>query len=186
MTTKGTQEILVVAAAAAAMGAIIAVGSAVTYSHLTGGGGGEGGAGAKSEGTVGEQANKEVDSEWALSHASPSPAAPRRAPQRMVQRKETSSTDLSSSSIDLNGGGGASVTRIVLTGGPCGGKSTCLNQLVKRLQEHQYQVLVAPEMPTLLKQLCDCPFPFAPNPTVKDQVSVNYLLSILELELIPA
>ena len=62
----------------------------------------------------------------------------------------------------------SNVTTIVLTGGPCGGKSTCLNQIVKRLQENQYQVFIAPEMPTFLRQQCTCPFPFVPQPSVYD------------------
>ena len=64
--------------------------------------------------------------------------------------------------------GAAGVFTVVLTGGPCGGKSSCLNQLVKRLQEQGLNVYVAPEMPTLLKQHCECPFPFTPNPTLED------------------
>ena len=63
---------------------------------------------------------------------------------------------------------GDQIVRIVLTGGPCGGKSSCLTQLVKRLQEQRYNVYVAPEMPTMLKQHCECPYPFKPNPTVAD------------------
>ena len=62
---------------------------------------------------------------------------------------------------------------IALTGGPCGGKSTCLNQLVKRLQEHQFNVLIAPEMPTLLKQMCECPFPFVPNASASDALHMR-------------
>ena len=60
------------------------------------------------------------------------------------------------------------VTKIALTGGPCGGKSSCLNQVMKRLQEQGYMVFVAPEMPTMLKQHCECPFPFVPDASVAD------------------
>ena len=60
------------------------------------------------------------------------------------------------------------VTKIALTGGPCGGKSSCLNQVMKRLQEQGYMVFVAPEMPTMLKPHCECPFPFVPDASVAD------------------
>ena len=50
---------------------------------------------------------------------------------------------------------------VVLTGGPCGGKSSCLQYLSKRLREdYSIQVFLAPEIPTMFKNVCECPFPF--------------------------
>lgn len=43
-----------------------------------------------------------------------------------------------------------SVTEIVITGGPCGGKTTCLAYLQQRLSEYGFRVLVAPETATIL------------------------------------
>ena len=34
--------------------------------------------------------------------------------------------------------------------------------------EQRFNVYVAPEMPTLLKRDCECPYPFTPEPTVAD------------------
>jgi len=42
------------------------------------------------------------------------------------------------------------VYRLVLTGGPCGGKSTALENLSKYLQQHGYEVFCVPEVPTIL------------------------------------
>jgi len=56
------------------------------------------------------------------------------------------------------------IERIVLTGGPCGGKSSLLKGLIDRLREQGINVFVAPEMPTVLRNDCVCPFPFKPNP----------------------
>lgn len=44
-----------------------------------------------------------------------------------------------------------SATRnIVLTGGPCGGKSTALNHLKESLQAEGFDVYTVPEVPTIL------------------------------------
>ena len=40
--------------------------------------------------------------------------------------------------------------RVVLTGGPCGGKTTSLTQLRARLESDGYSVFVVPEIPSLL------------------------------------
>ena len=40
--------------------------------------------------------------------------------------------------------------RVVLTGGPCGGKTTSLNQLRSRLEADGYAVFVVPEIPSIL------------------------------------
>lgn len=42
------------------------------------------------------------------------------------------------------------VFKVVLTGGPCGGKSTAMSQLSERLQSLGYQVYLVPEVATLL------------------------------------
>lgn len=39
---------------------------------------------------------------------------------------------------------------IVLTGGPCGGKSTSLKVLTSALEEKGYRVMTVPEVPTIL------------------------------------
>ena len=62
---------------------------------------------------------------------------------------------------------------ICLTGGPCGGKSSCLTQLVKELAYKDFQVFVAPEMPTLMQTECLCEFPFVPNATVEQVAHMN-------------
>ena len=62
------------------------------------------------------------------------------------------------------------VTKIVLTGGPCGGKSSCLQYIVRSLKDEvdpdtgeKFKVFVAPEMPTLLNT-CEAGFPFWSTP----------------------
>jgi predicted ATPase len=40
--------------------------------------------------------------------------------------------------------------RVVLTGGPCGGKTTSLTQLRSRLESEGYAVFVVPEIPSIL------------------------------------
>ena len=40
--------------------------------------------------------------------------------------------------------------RIVLTGGPCGGKTTCMNALVTHFKEKGFRVFVVPEVPSIL------------------------------------
>jgi predicted ATPase len=40
--------------------------------------------------------------------------------------------------------------RIVLTGGPCGGKTTCMNELVRHFKSKDFQVFVVPEVPSIL------------------------------------
>ena len=42
------------------------------------------------------------------------------------------------------------VYRVVLTGGPCGGKSSALKDFTKKLNEHGYDVYTAPEVPTIM------------------------------------
>jgi CYTH domain-containing protein/predicted ATPase len=44
----------------------------------------------------------------------------------------------------------APVHRIVLTGGPCGGKTTALTRITERMQDLGFRVLRVPEVPTLL------------------------------------
>ena len=40
--------------------------------------------------------------------------------------------------------------RIVITGGPCGGKTTCMSQLVEEFRGRGYRVFVVPEVPSIL------------------------------------
>lgn len=44
----------------------------------------------------------------------------------------------------------SNIHRIVLTGGPCGGKSTALSMIDERLSSLGYRVFMVPEIPTLL------------------------------------
>ncbi len=44
------------------------------------------------------------------------------------------------------------IYRIVLTGGPCGGKTTSLNALKERYEAKGFRVIIAPELPTLTMQ----------------------------------
>ena len=43
-----------------------------------------------------------------------------------------------------------SLTQIVITGGPCAGKTTCMSVLEQRLTEKGYKVIVAAESATEL------------------------------------
>lgn len=43
------------------------------------------------------------------------------------------------------------VTRVVLTGGPCGGKSSCLSTVEQHLKDLGYSVYIVPEASTMLK-----------------------------------
>ena len=49
------------------------------------------------------------------------------------------------------GSSNARVTRVVLTGGPCGGKSSCLSSVEQHLTELGYHVYIVPEASTMLK-----------------------------------
>ena len=42
------------------------------------------------------------------------------------------------------------VVRIALTGGPCAGKSSSVETIVKKSRKHGFDVVIAPEMPTLI------------------------------------
>lgn len=44
------------------------------------------------------------------------------------------------------------IKRIVLTGGPCGGKTTSIEKIVEKFEELNYKVFVVPEAATLLKK----------------------------------
>ena len=138
--------------AAAAVGAAIAIGSAVAYTRYSA----PGSPPPSRHPQELQQLGAQEESPEHLPDASP-----------MRSRKASRSTPRRGSG---KASGASNVTRIVLTGGPCGGKSTCLNQVIKRLQENQYDVLVAPEMPTFLKNQCECPFPFVPNASSREAV----------------
>ena len=140
------QSSLVQAAATAGFGACIAIASAIAYSRWA----------------APPLATEADESE----HTTCEPSR-----EQQVVQASFGKTKRSRPRPRRKGNAGASnVHMIALTGGPCGGKSTCLNQLVKRLQEHQFNVLIAPEMPTLLKQMCECPFPFVPNAWPSDSL----------------
>lgn len=55
-----------------------------------------------------------------------------------------------SSSIKNLGPGEAKVFKVVLTGGPCGGKSSSLDHMCKTLTAEGFDVLCVPEVPTIL------------------------------------
>lgn len=52
----------------------------------------------------------------------------------------------------------SNIKRIVLTGGPCGGKTTSIQKIVEEFSEKGYQVLVVPEAATLLINMGIRPF----------------------------
>ena len=52
--------------------------------------------------------------------------------------------------VDMEQGGPAGVSKIVFTGGPCGGKSTALSLLTERLSGYGLRVFSVPEAATLL------------------------------------
>jgi hypothetical protein len=58
------------------------------------------------------------------------------------------------------------ITKVVITGGPCGGKSSCLASLEERLQSLGYEVYLVPEASTLMKA-AGCGFPFADDQSVQ-------------------
>lgn len=41
------------------------------------------------------------------------------------------------------------ITKIVLTGGPCGGKTSALNQIIEHFTALGYQVFAVPEIATI-------------------------------------
>jgi len=51
---------------------------------------------------------------------------------------------------DFNPAAAAPLHKFVLTGGPCGGKTTTMSALSERLSAHGYRVYVVPEAATLL------------------------------------
>ena len=44
------------------------------------------------------------------------------------------------------------IYRIAITGGPCAGKSTALNQINKHFTEAGFHVMIVPEIPTLISE----------------------------------
>ena len=134
-----SSQAAIVALGSALTGAVIAVGSAIAYSRY---------------------AALYYDDGDSESGDYPVPRA------KAVSRSRSRSRGNMRRRLSMDGVG--RVTKIALTGGPCGGKSSCLNQVMKRLQEQGYMVFVAPEMPTMLKQHCECPFPFVPDASVAD------------------
>jgi len=55
-----------------------------------------------------------------------------------------------SGTSDSSGSQGGNVTKVVLTGGPCGGKSTILESIKTRFEGEGYKVFSVPEIPTMM------------------------------------
>ena len=155
----------VVIATSAVVGAAIAVASAIAYTRFAF-------VQPLLEEDLGEDGESPSKPKWpSFEESSTRTGTPRKSWKQLLQRARLQGLERSQPRVRPRGSNAevADVTRIVLTGGPCGGKSSCLNQLVHRLQEHGYEVFVAPEMPTLLKYQCGCAFPFVPSPTPHDE-----------------
>ena len=73
---------------------------------------------------------------------------------------------------------GSHIYQIVLTGGPCGGKSTAMTRLSSRLNEIGYQALVLPEIPTLFNQ-CGAIF----NPEMAKEELLTYEASVIKAQM---
>ena len=52
------------------------------------------------------------------------------------------------------GGSGGGCFKLVLTGGPCGDKSSCIAQLKKKLERQGFQVLIVNETATHVLECC--------------------------------
>ena len=69
--------------------------------------------------------------------------------------------------------------KIVLTGGPCAGKTTALTELEKEFTEKGYQVLMVPEAATIL--INSGIRPFGPHKLK----TVDFQSQVIKLQLIP-
>ena len=74
------------------------------------------------------------------------------------------------------------VIRIVLTGGPCGGKSSCLEHLSQRATKSGFDVLIAPETPTILFNSGVDLSSAASNPSLMAAFQTNVVDLQLQLE----
>lgn len=70
------------------------------------------------------------------------------------------------------------VYQIVLTGGPCGGKSTAMTKVSTKLNEIGYQTLVIPEIPTMFNQ-CGAIF----NPKMAKEELLTYEASVIKAQM---
>ena len=70
---------------------------------------------------------------------------------------------------------------IVLTGGPCGGKSSCLSQIKEHFMSKGYMVFCIPEMPTLLMK-GGCQYPGTENKDKLIEFEVALLQAQLQME----
>lgn len=64
---------------------------------------------------------------------------------------------------------GGELLRVVLTGGPCAGKSTALTRLKETCQQHGYECYTVPEIPTLM---IDGGLPFPPPTAESEQALI--------------
>jgi hypothetical protein len=64
--------------------------------------------------------------------------------------------------------------RIALTGGPCGGKTSAMSYLKKRLTDLDYNVVISPEAATLLHS-----FGFNLTPSISDELNVARQIAII-------
>ena len=78
------------------------------------------------------------------------------------------------------GVGAAPIHRIVLTGGPCGGKSTALAHISDRLRSLGFRVFCAPEAATLLIGGGATPLGLEPEALVRFQACLIRLMMTLE------
>eukprot|EP00054_Salpingoeca_dolichothecata_P005964 m.36926 g.36926 ORF g.36926 m.36926 type:complete len:285 (+) comp16120_c0_seq2:3-857(+) len=70
------------------------------------------------------------------------------------------------------------VYRVVLTGGPCGGKSSSLSQFTQVMKTKGYDVYAAPEIPTILLN-AGCKYPGDGS----DNELIEFELNLLEMQL---
>jgi hypothetical protein len=70
---------------------------------------------------------------------------------------------------------------VVLTGGPCGGKSSCLAKIKDHFMSKGYMVFCIPEMPVLLKE-GGCPNPGVENNKMLIEFEVALLQAQLQME----
>lgn len=147
------RKTLTTAAAIAAIGAAISVTSIVAYSKLA----------TKPQTPLVEHV---VCQEQSVQQEEKAVAEP--LPSESLRRPMSShSLSHAPPASNLNVGD-ENVFTVVLTGGPCGGKTSCLQYVSKRLKEdYGLQVFVAPEMPTLLGSQSECPYPVFGTPTHK-------------------
>ena len=74
------------------------------------------------------------------------------------------------------------VLRVVLTGGPCGGKSSGMNKIKKALQALDYEVYCCPEVPTILIE-GGCNYPGLSDEKRRELLEFEINLMKLQLQL---